>query len=248
MNRRRTLIAIPLSLVINVVLMTALSSAAPEDSDQPNPSKSVFSKQNLVAWCIVPFDAAKRGPVARARMLRDLGLRRVAYDWREEHVATFEQEILAYREHGLTFFAFWDVHDEMLSLFAKHKIAPQVWKMLADPGEGSQQEKVESVARGLIPLVNRTRDLGCKLGIYNHGGWTGEPINMVAVCKWLRTHADGKHVGIVYNFHHGHEHIDDFPRQFAIMQPYLLCVNLNGMNDHADPKILAVGKGSTSWQ
>ena len=131
----------------------------------------------------------------------------------------------------------------MLSLFGKHKIAPQVWKMLPDPGEGSQQEKVERAGQQLIPLVARTRELGCKLGIYNHGGWQGQPSNMVAICQWLRKHANGKHVGIVYNFHHGHEHIEDFERQFAIMKPFLLCVNLNGMNDHADPKILAIGKG-----
>ena len=27
------------------------------------------------------------------------------------------------------------------------------------------------------------------------------------------------------------------------MQPYLLCLNLNGMNDNAQPKILPVGSG-----
>ncbi|MDG2213510.1 MAG: hypothetical protein P8M70_06760, partial [Verrucomicrobiota bacterium] len=41
-----------------------------------------FAKDKLVAWCIVPFDAKKRGPAQRARMLKRLGLKRVAYDWR----------------------------------------------------------------------------------------------------------------------------------------------------------------------
>ena len=53
-----------------------------------------FAKDQLVAWCIVPFDAAKRGPLARAEMLKRLGLKRVAYDWREQHVKEFEEEIL----------------------------------------------------------------------------------------------------------------------------------------------------------
>ena len=70
MNHQRLLPAMSMSMVINAVLMAALSSAAPEDSDQPTSPKSVFSKQNLVAWCIVPFDAAKRGPVARAKMFK----------------------------------------------------------------------------------------------------------------------------------------------------------------------------------
>ena len=46
----------------------------------------LFDKQNLAAWCIVPFDSVKRGPDARAAMVRGLGLTRVAYDWRAEHV------------------------------------------------------------------------------------------------------------------------------------------------------------------
>ena len=46
----------------------------------------LFRKENLVAWCIVPFDKNKRGPVERAEMLKDLGIKKVAYDWRAEHV------------------------------------------------------------------------------------------------------------------------------------------------------------------
>lgn len=71
----------------------------------------------------------------------------------------------------------------------------------------------------------------------------GEPENMVAVCKWLRENADANHVGVVYNFHHGHDHIRKFPALLSQMLPYLLCVNINGMNDGAQPKILGVGKG-----
>ena len=31
---------------------------------------AIFAKDNLVAWCIVPFDAAKRGPAERAAMVK----------------------------------------------------------------------------------------------------------------------------------------------------------------------------------
>ena len=51
-----------------------------------------FATEKLVAWCIVPFDAKKRGPEERARMLKALGIARCAYDWRAEHVAQFEQD------------------------------------------------------------------------------------------------------------------------------------------------------------
>ena len=43
----------------------------------------LFARDNLVAWCIVPFDAAKRNSADRVQMLRELGLSRCAYDWRE---------------------------------------------------------------------------------------------------------------------------------------------------------------------
>lgn len=228
--------------VVMALLVFGILPLTPSKAEKAEPT-SVYAKNNLVAWCIVPFDAAKRGPQARAKMLSKLGLKKVAYDWRKEHVAEFEEEILAYQEHGVEFFAFWDAHEAMFKLFEKYKISPQVWMMVPAPSEESQHDKVVAAGRQMVPLVARTRQLGCKLGIYNHGGWAGEPANMVAVCKWLRENVDGNHVGIVYNFHHGHEHIEDFSRQIALMKPYLLCVNLNGMNDHARPKILALGSG-----
>jgi sugar phosphate isomerase/epimerase len=198
---------------------------------------------HLVAWCIVPFDAANRGPQARAEMLDRLGIKRLAYDWREQHVSSFEEEILALRQHDVEFFAFWGAHPEMFRLFKKYGIKPQVWQTPPSPDQGTQEEKVETCGKALLPLVNQTRELGCPLGLYNHGGWSGEPENLVAVVQWLRKNADAAHVGIVYNFHHAHEHIHDFADVLSKMQPYLICLNLNGMNDGAQPMILPIGQG-----
>lgn len=205
---------------------------------------SLFTQPNLVAWCIVPFDAKQRGPEERAEMLGRLGFTKFAYDWREQHVPEFEAEILALKARGIVFHAFWGEHENMFALFEKYGITPQVWKTAPSPRDGTQTEKVEAAARELLPLVERTRALGCKLGLYNHGGWGGEPENLVAVCAWLRQHADAQHVGIVYNFHHAHDRIADFPSCLALMQPYLLCINLNGMKPpEANEKILPIGSG-----
>ena len=38
----------------------------------PGLSQSIFSPQNLTAWCIVPFDKVKRGPEARIAMLKNI--------------------------------------------------------------------------------------------------------------------------------------------------------------------------------
>lgn len=204
---------------------------------------NVFAQDNLVAWCIVPFDASKRGPKERAEMLERLGIKKVAYDWRQEHVATFEEEILAYKEHGLEYFAFWSWHPDMSPLVKKHGIRPQIWITNRSPKAETDEARVEAAARQLMPLVEQAAKLGCELGLYNHGGWGGEPRNMVAVCQWLRKNCDADHVGIVYNFHHGHGHINDFAEVLDVMKPHLLCLNLNGMNDGANPKILPIGRG-----
>ncbi|HBJ37565.1 MAG TPA: hypothetical protein DDZ51_22980 [Planctomycetaceae bacterium] len=208
---------------------------------------AVLRRDNQVAWCIVPFDAAKRGPAERARMLSELGITRCAYDWRAEHVPTFEEEILEYRKHNIEFFAFWDAHEAAFALFEKHKLHPQIWQTLGDPGGDDQAAKVEAAAQQKLALAARTKAMGCKLGLYNHGGWGGEPENLVAVCKRLRE-LGHDHVGIVYNFHHGHGHIADWTKSLEILLPYLHCLNLNGMNDAARPKILGIGKGTHDLQ
>jgi hypothetical protein len=202
-----------------------------------------FDKDQLIAWCIVPFDAKQRGPAERAKMLVRLGIKRVAYDWREKHVKDFEEEILQYKKHGLEFFAFWGEHEDAFRLFQKHRIQPQIWQTLRDPIATTQKARVKATATAILPLVNRTRELGCALGLYNHGGWGGEPANLVAVCNYLQTNHRVKHVGIVYNLHHAHKHIMDFEKSLKLMLPYLLCINLNGMNERANPKVLPIGQG-----
>ncbi|MFV1967068.1 MAG: sugar phosphate isomerase/epimerase family protein [Pirellulaceae bacterium] len=215
---------------------------------EPTKVKDIYAQDNLVAWCIVPFDASKRGPEERAKMLKKLGLTKLAYDWRQEHVPTFESEILAMEKQGIDFFAFWSPmsqspgYESMMGLIEKHGIQPQIWMIPPAAPAPSQEERVAINAKATLPYVNRAKELGCKFALYNHGGWAGEPDNLVAMTKWLRANAGADHVGIVYNFHHGHEHLAQFPAAFERMVPYLHCVNLNGMT-HGGPKILALGQG-----
>jgi sugar phosphate isomerase/epimerase len=191
----------------------------------------------------VPFDAKQRGPDERAEMVKRIGMTRVAYDWRESHVPTFEDEILQYKKQGIEYFAFWSWHPSMEPLIQKHGINPQIWLMFAAPPEGPHDERVKAAATALLPMVEKTARLKLRLGLYNHGGWSGEPRNMVDVCKYLKEHHQAENVGVVYNLHHAHEHIGDFAAQLELLKPWLLCLNLNGMNDNAQPKILPVGSG-----
>ncbi|MDH4477889.1 MAG: plastocyanin/azurin family copper-binding protein [Verrucomicrobiaceae bacterium] len=206
----------------------------------------LFDKQNLAAWCIVPFDAAKRGPEARAEMVAKMGIKKVAYDWRQEHVAEFEREIIAYQKHGIEFFAFWGAHDEAFRLFEKYQLHPQLWIMMKGTGE-TQEAQVKSAAEGLLPILAKAKAIGSQVGIYNHGGWGGEPENMVAVCDYLKKNHGTDNIGIIYNLHHGHSHLDRLPKAIEAMKPHLLCLNLNGMDIAGDTKgrkILPLGVGT----
>ncbi len=213
----------------------------------PPTGLQLLERNNLVAWCIVPFDASRRTPEQRAAMLKALGLRKCAYDWREEHVPEFEREILAYRQHEIEFFAFWGEHDAAFRLFDQYQIHPQIWRMVAVEDAGTEAEKLRQAIEDLLPLARRCQALACPLGIYNHGGWAGHPRNMVSIVLRLRD-LGFANVGIVFNFHHGHEFVARWPEWLQWMLPHLLCINLNGMADNATPKILALGQGEHEFE
>lgn len=229
-----------------LLILCFLGTSSGQTSSDSAKVPANLRDDQLVAWCIVPFDAKNRSPAERAEMLKRLGLQRVAYDWRAKHVPEFEEEIQQYQKHGIEYFAFWGAHEAAFELFQKYKLHPQIWQTIPSPAAKSQTLRVRAAAEQVLPLVQRTRELGCKFGLYNHGGWGGEPANLVAVCQYLRKIHQADHVGIVYNLHHGHGQIDHFKEAIEQMLPYLLCVNLNGMTrdgDQRGQKILPLGEG-----
>jgi sugar phosphate isomerase/epimerase len=213
----------------------------------------LYGSGNLVAWCIVPFDAAKRGPEERAKMLERLGIRKLAYDWRDEHVATFDAEVEAMKARGIAVTAWWfpatldGTARRILEVVKRQGIRPQLWVMGGGgPGNGvSQEAAVEAEAGRLRPVVEAAAAAGCEVALYNHGGWFGEPENQVAILGRLRE-MGLKNAGMVYNFHHGHGHLGRFGELVRIMKPWLRAVNLNGMvreGDQWGQKILTLGAG-----
>ncbi len=209
-------------------------------------AEPIYELKNLAAWCIVPFDDRKRSPEERAEMVAKLGITKVAYDWRAEHVPEFEREIVAYKKHGVEFFAFWSFHPDAIRLCQKHGISPQFWIIAPNKGE-TQEAKVAHAALSLLPAIGEAAKVGSKVALYNHGGWSGEPENMVAICERLRSVHGAKNVGIVYNLHHGHSHLGRLDAALKTMLPHLLCLNLNGMDVAGDAKgrkILPVGAGT----
>src|SRR5207249_3706511 len=114
-------------------------------------------------------------------------------------------------------------------------------------GAKSQAERVEAAAQVIRPIAEEAAKIGCKVGLYNHGGWFGEPENQIAIIESLKR----ANVGIVYNLHHGHDQIDRFPELLRKMLPHLYAVNLNGMSrggDKVGRKILPLGQGELDLQ
>ncbi len=76
-------------------LFTALTAAQTfaQLNTQAVAQESVFRRENLVAWCIVPFDSKKRNPEQRAAMLEKMGVKQLAYDYRAEHIPSFDEEV-----------------------------------------------------------------------------------------------------------------------------------------------------------
>ena len=94
-----------IALCMGIVVACTSTERAIVD-DPPNRSRSnegLWDHDNLVAWCVVPFDAKKRGPEERAQMLEKLGFKHFAYDW--DGKDRFDAEIEAMQSHGIDLLA-----------------------------------------------------------------------------------------------------------------------------------------------
>jgi sugar phosphate isomerase/epimerase len=211
----------------------------------------LFDRSNLVAWCIVPFDARQRTPEQRAEMLDRLGVKRFAYDWRAQHLPKFDRELGLLKDHGIELTAVWfpgsldaDART-ILDALERRGLKTQLWvtgggEPTSTPAE--QAARVKAEADRIRPIAEAAGKIGCTVALYNHGGWFGEPENQIAIIKELGL----PNVGIVYNLHHGHDHLDRFPQLLQTIKPYLLALNLNGMvagGDKVGKKILVLGQG-----
>jgi hypothetical protein len=212
-----------------------------------------LAMDDLVAWCIVPFDSRKRTPEERIAMLERLGFKRYAYDWRAEHLPDTARELRLAREHGIRVEAVWvwieqdqpgklsEANERLLAALQDAGLSTQLWVGFA-PGFFEGMTDGQKVARGAEMvgyLSDRAAETKSRVALYNHGDWFGEPENEVRIIQAL----PGRDIGIVYNFHHGHEHIARFDAVVKAIRPWLWVVNLDGMRPEG-PKILPFGTGT----
>ena len=238
------------SILFHYVLLLTFFSC---DTDKKSVDNSqLFSKDNLVAWCVVPFDSVRRTPEERAIMLDELGFKQFAYDWRAEHLPSFPDEIKALKEHDIKLKSVWlwidtdsselfdALNEQLFDIIKKNNVKTEFWLGFSNKHfEGlSDEDKLDKAVASISYIQERAKKLGCTISLYNHGDWFGEPINQIRIIEKI----GAKDIGIVYNFHHAHLQVKEFPELLEKMLPYLKTINLNGMKI-AGPKILAIGQG-----
>lgn len=237
---------------ILLLLCFAIGMTILQASGQKNNKAALFSRQNLVAWCVVPFDKMKRTPEARAEMLKELGITQLAYDWRQEHLPTMKTEIEMLRKNNIKLKAVWfwidggsgEIMDEnnrfILKTLKDNNVRTELWLSFNDRyfSNLTDAEKLRKAVKAIGEINKQVNGIGCTLHLYNHGNWFGEPENQVKVIETL----GAKNIGIVYNFHHARHQVNKFPEYLALMKPWLTTVNINGMKE-GGPMILTVGQG-----
>ena len=219
-----------------------------------NQDFSPFTMDNVFAWCIVPFDSEERSPSERMEMLQELGFRSYAYDWREKHLDELSTEITLAKTNHIEISAVWmwlDVRNDsvghlsasnqkLLDILKETELKTTIWVSFnANYFKGLDQQAAVQKGVEIIGYISqRAATIGCKLALYNHGEWFGEPGNQIEIIKALPQHD----LGVIYNFHHAHLQLEEFPKMVKVMTPYLWAVNLNGVKV-GGPKILTIGQG-----
>jgi len=248
----------PLRYAVLAALSVATLRAEPANSGTVKASPAafaLFAPQNIVAWCIVPFDKNQRPPAERIAMLQRLGLTQYAWDWRANHLKDLPEEIRLARAGGVRLRAIWlwieGGADEVGRLAAGNRTVidtvaqtglsvefwvgfhPNFFAGLDEPARISRAAAMMSYLRDQAAATHST------VAFYNHGDWIGEPDNQIKVIKAMGDPL----VGLVFNFHHAHDMIEGFPGLLQRMLPYLKAINVNGMNPQG-PKILPIGQGT----
>jgi len=212
-----------------------------------------LNMENYFAWCIVPFDNQNRTPEQRIEMLKRLGFVSYAYDWREKHLPEMAKEIKLAAENGIKINAVWmwiDKSDsvglltannqKVLQAIEETRLKTQIWMSFPEDyfDEMGDEERLDKASEMISYLSSEAGKRGCSIGLYNHGGWFGNPDNLVKIIEML----PGKEIGIIFNFHHAHDLLGNYENMVKNMKPHLWAVNLNGMNLDGS-KILPIGSG-----
>ena len=220
-----------------------------------SPNKKYLVTKNVYPWCIVAYDSLERSPFERIKMLKELGFEKYAYDWRNKHLNGTLTELTLATKNNIEIISVWlwlnaerdslgqlSVSNERLFEIVKQSnLETTFWLSFSGNffSNLSQEESLEKATLLTEFIAKKAYDQGCKVALYNHSGWFGNPYNQIKIINALPKYE----LSMVYNFHHGHNSIETFPDLVKTIRPYLSAVNLNGMRIDGE-KILTIGKGN----
>ena len=241
-----------IGLYIPLLLLICIGSCT-------NKKEYLVKVDEVVPWCIVDFDSLDRSPEERIAMLKEMGFTKYGYEWSERHLADMEEEFKLAKENNIeiTSVFLWlnakrdspgklsPQNQEMLNTLGKVDYKPTIWVSFNNNFfEDLNQEQSLQLSIKMINFIKMKADeVGCKLALYNHHGWFGNPYNQVKIIEELKQDS----LTLVYNFHHAHEYIDEFPEIVKKITPYLACVNLNGLEKDG-ARILTIGEGDYEYE
>lgn len=254
MKRQSTVLLITL---LQLPLLASLCAQEPAPATHPAIPATLTATENVLAWCIVPYDSPQRTPAERLAMLGRLGLSQYVWDWRSEHLASLPEELALARQAGIRIRGVWlwiDAHNDapgrlgpanraVLDAVFADGLRCEFWVGFNANVFAPAPDDAARIAAGvahLAPLLAELRVHGGVLGLYNHGDWFGEPPNQLRVLAAL---GDPSDAGLVFNFHHAHDQLGRFTSFLPAMVPRLLAVNVSGVRP-GGPKILPIGTGT----
>jgi len=252
--RRQNLLPRLIIVVLSAALMFVAFAGTVSAQPPASKGKGLLAQENLVAWCIVPFDSRHRTPEERMEMLKRLKFTQYAYDWRHEHLASFPEEIALAKKNRIHIAAVWmwidgktdrprklsDDNEQLLRIMRDNGLFTQLWVSFSDDffDDVSEAMKIAKGVEMLGYLRERTMSVASGIGLYNHGGWFGDGENQIKILNELKEPG----FGMIYNFHHAQDQMESFPGLLKKMSPWLWTVNLNGMKKDG-PQIMPIGSG-----
>ena len=247
-----------------LIVITPVFQSCTNTREPTVEAATIGAEERLMAWAFLAFDTEERTPIERAQMLKRVGFTRCGYEGHPRYVGQLEDHIIAYRDLGIELVGIYmEIREEdpleqetikgIINILQRQQYKTQFWLTVKDAllETTPEEARVEKVCSLVGPIAKVVMPMGCKIAMYNHGGWTGNPKNQVDVVRKLGESYNPDSLGIVLNFHHAHPYIDQFSEFFAQVKPYLFVLNTNGMRvkqnekgiEIPDPKILPLGEG-----
>jgi sugar phosphate isomerase/epimerase len=237
-------------------LFLALTSVLLSCKSDPKP---IIDPAEVSAWCIIGFDTEDRSPEQRIDLVKELGIKTYGYNRGKADFSRMEEEFSLAVDNGINIHAvfLWlnanrdtigqlsPQNIELLTKLKKVQYKPTIWVSFSNNYfKDKDQATCLKISTDMIKyVVSTAKDIGCEVGLYNHTGWFGDPKNQIKIIEAVNDPA----LSIVWNFHHGHDYIDDFESVISLIKPHLSYVNLNGMKK-GGPKILPIGDGDHDYE